>query len=193
MTHINFEKVECFMREITRSGKIKNKFEKIYSIYAKYLYSIGMNILKDETNASDALQNCFMRVFENIDKIDDVTSKQTKSFVSIIMRNESINIYRENKTQNSVTESMEEALYIIVEGSEVEEIFARAELKKEVEFYLEELNEDDRNIIILKYVKEYSHKEISKIINISIDSVRQRLFRARKKLAFCITKGKEES
>ena len=152
-----------------------------------------MNILKDETNASDALQNCFMRVFENIDKIDDVTSKQTKSFVSIIMRNESINIYRENKTQNSVTESMEEALYIIVEGSEVEEIFARAELKKEVEFYLEELNEDDRNIIILKYVKEYSHKEISKIINISIDSVRQRLFRARKKLAFCITKGKEES
>ena len=181
------------MREITRSGKIKNKFEKIYSIYAKYLYSIGMNILKDETNASDALQNCFMRVFENIDKIDDVTSKQTKSFVSIIMRNESINIYRENKTQNSVTESMEEALYIIVEGSEVEEIFARAELKKEVEFYLEELNEDDRNIIILKYVKEYSHKEISKIINISIDSVRQRLFRARKKLAFCITKGKEES
>lgn len=181
------------MREITRSGKIKNKFEKVYSTYVKYLYSIGINILKDEAFASDALQNCFLRIFENIDKIVNIDSKETKSFVSIIMRNEAINIYRKNKIENRVTKPLGEALYIIEEDSEVEEIFARAELKREMEFYLEELNGDDRNIIILKYVKEYSHQEISKIFNISEDAARQRLFRARRKLAACITKGKEES
>lgn len=181
------------MREITHSSKIKNRFEKIYLEYSKYLYSIGINILKDETSASDALQNCFLRIFENIDKIGDIDSKETKSFVSIIMRNEAINIYRKNKIEFSVTKPLEEALYIIEEDSELEEIFARAELKREMEFYLEELNGDDRNIIILKYVKEYSHQEISKILDISEDTVRQRLFRARRKLAVYITKVKEES
>lgn len=181
------------MRKIIRSGKIKNKFEKVYSTYVKYLYSIGINILKDEHSASDALQNCFLKVFENIDKIRDIDSKETKSFVSIIMRNEATNIYRKSKYENSVTKPLEEALYIIEEGSEVAEIFARAELKREMGFYLKELNEDDSNIIILKYVKEYSHQEISKILGISSDVVRQRLFRARKKLYSCITKREEES
>lgn len=181
------------MRKAIGSRKSKNKFQKVYSVYSKYLYSIGINILKDEEDASDALQNCFLRIFENIDKIGDIDSKRTKSFVSIIMRNEAINIYRKNKVENSVTKPLDETLYIIDEGFEVEEILARTELKREMEFYLDQLNDDDKNIVVLKYVKEYSHQEISEILYISQDAVRQRLSRARKKLAACIEKWKEES
>jgi len=170
----------------------KDKFESIYSLYSKYLYAIGLRILKDEDYASDALQNCFLRIFENIHKIKDVDSRQTKSFVCIIMRNESINLYRKKKKMEHVTDSFDKTLYIKDENSEVEEIFARAEIKKDIQVYLKELNEEERDLIILKYLKEYSHEEIADILHISQDSVRQRLSRIRKKLAIVVMKDKEK-
>lgn len=78
---------------------LNSKFEAVYFAYSKYLYAIGINILKDEQYASDALQQCFVKIFENIDKIEEVHSTRTKSFVSIIMRNESISLLRKRNVK----------------------------------------------------------------------------------------------
>jgi RNA polymerase sigma-70 factor (ECF subfamily) len=175
-------------------GENENKkFESIYYTYSKYLYSIGINILKDEQYAADALQQCFLKIFENIGKIDEVRSSQTKSFVSIIMRNESINILRKRNATFYVTESLDEALYIMIdENANTEEILAKAELNAEIKSCLSELSKDESNLIILKYVKEFSNEEIAKILDVSQDVVRQRLSRVRRKLAALILKDREE-
>lgn len=170
----------------------KEKFESIYFTYSKYLYVIGLRILKDEGYASDALQNCFLRIFENLHKIKEVDSNQTKSFLCIIMRNESINLYRKKKNMEQATDPFDETFNIKDENSEVEEIFARAEIKKDIQVYLKELNEEERDLIILKYLKEYSHEEIANIFHISQDSVRQKLSRIRKKLAIVVMRDKEK-
>ncbi len=169
-----------------------DKFQFIYSKYSHYLYTIGINILKDETYAADALQNCFLRIFENLEKIKDVDSNQAKSFVSIIMWNESIKIYRSKKNIDSKINSFDEALYVIDESSDVEEIFARAEIKRDIRAYLDQLNEDESNLIILKYLKEYSNEEIAKILHISQDVVRKRLSRIRKKMAIMVIRDREK-
>jgi len=73
----------------TRNGRT-NKFEEIYHAYSRYLYAIGLKILKDKDLASDALQQCFFKIYQNIDRIKDIESKQTRSFLGGIMRNESL-------------------------------------------------------------------------------------------------------
>lgn len=171
-----------------------SKFEAIYFAYSKYLYSIGINILKDEQYAADALQQCFIKIFENIEKVGEINSSQTKSFISIIMRNESINILRKRKTVFHVTESMEDALYIIIdETANTEEILLKAELRDEIKAYLSKLNKEESNLIILKYVRDYSNQEIAEILGVSQEVVRQRLSRVRRKLAALIDKDREEA
>lgn len=176
----------------TNNEKVNNKFEQLYHTYSKYLYSIGIHILRDEMLAADALQQCFLKIFLNIDKIDRIESKQTKSFVSIIMQNESLTIYRKYKNIADVTVPLEDELYIADETPNVDEILARAELRKEVGFYLDILSLEERQIIIFKYTMEYSHEEIARILNISSEAVRKRLSRAKRKLAVLITKNERE-
>lgn len=171
-----------------------SKFEAVYFTYSKYLYSIGINILKDEQYAADALQQCFIKIFENMDKIQEVHSTQTKSFVSVIMRNESINIFRKRKSIFSVTESEDEALSIIIdETADTEEIVIRAELQDEIKSYLSKLSKEERNLMILKYAQDYSTEEIAEILGVTQDVVRQRLSRVRRKLAASIRKDREEA
>ncbi len=178
----------------TLDVNLNSKFEAIYFAYSKYLYSIGVNILKDEQSAADALQQCFIKIFENIDKIKEVNSSHTKSFISIIMRNESINLLRKRKTAFNVTEFSDEALYIIIdETANTEEIILRTELQDEVKSYLGKLNQEESNLIILKYVHEYSNEEIASILGVSQEVVRQRLSRVRRKLAALIIKDREEA
>ncbi len=178
----------------TLDENLNSKFEAIYFAYSKYLYSIGINILKDEQYAADALQQCFIKIFENIDKIGEVNSSRTKSFVSIIMRNESINLLRKRKSIDHVTESADDALYIIMdETASTEEIILRSELQDEMKAYLCKLNREENNLIILKYVHEYSNGEIAGILGVSQEVVRQRLSRVRRKLAAIINKNREEA
>ncbi len=170
----------------------KNKFEEIYDTYSRYLFTIGLKILKDEGLASDALQQCYFKIYQNMNKIKDINSKQTRSFFGIIMRNEALMIYNKYSAMNHVTESLEDELFIIDETADIDEILAKAELKKEMQGYLNELGDDDSNILILKYIKGYSNEEIANLLNLTQDTVRQRLSRARKKLANIINNGRKE-
>ena len=185
------------MMVATLSDEItKNKFEQIYIKYSRYLYAIGLNILADKECIEDAMQQSFLKIFKNIDKIGIVESKQTKSFIGIIMRNECINIYNKNKTIMSVIRPLDDIdmdSELEDKSADVEDILARAELKSEVHTYINELNIDESNIIILKYVKGYSSEEISRMLNVSQDVVRQRLFRAKRKLACLIIEGRKEA
>jgi DNA-directed RNA polymerase specialized sigma24 family protein len=79
-----------------------NKFEEIYRTYSRHLYAIGLKTLKDADSASDALQLCYFKIYQNIDRIKDIESKQTRSFLGDIMRSQSLTIY--NKYSMSCNE-----------------------------------------------------------------------------------------
>ena len=173
--------------------RIRNKFEQIYFEYSRYLYVIGFNILRDKESIEDAMQQCFIKIFNNIDKISIIQSKQTKSFISVIMRNEAINIYNNNKALSSKIKPLDDEDDVEDQNSNIEEILARAELKKEVYGYIKALNVNESNIIILKYVKGYSSQEISGLLGVSQEVVRQRLSRAKKKLVALIADNRRKA
>ena len=57
------------------------------------------------------------------------------------------------------------------------------ERKQVINKALLKLNEDDRVILTLFYFEELPIKEISKVVNLSEDNIKIKLFRSRKKLA----------
>ena len=66
---------------------MKNIFENIYAIYRNYLFSIIYQIINDEQYSEDILQETFIKIFKNIDKIEDIEDNRTKRMVTVIAKN----------------------------------------------------------------------------------------------------------
>ena len=153
-----------------------SKFELIYSTYNKQMYYTENNILNDSHLAEDAVQNAFLRIINNLEKIEDINSHKTKGLIVIIVKNVSIDIYRKNKKERDNT------IFI----DDLDDINGYDEINKndigDLEIAISKLPENYKQVFLLKFSHELTDNEISEILDIKPDNVRKRISRGREKL-----------
>ena len=153
-----------------------SKFELIYSTYKKQMYYTANNILKDSHLAEDAVHNAFLRIINNLEKIEDINSHKTKGLIVIIVKNVSIDIYRKNKKERDNT------IFI----DDLDDINGYDEINKndigDLEIAISKLPENYTQVFLLKFSHELTDNEISEILDIKPDNVRKRISRGREKL-----------
>lgn len=161
----------------------ESKFLWIYDKYVKHLYYEIFEILKEHHKTEDALQETFLRVAKNIDKIDVTDSLKLKKFLTIIARNVSFTMLSKERERMEVE---------LVEEYDDSILFADTTLDKiamdELVEIIESLKKEERDVLMLYYVYEYSLKEISELCGDSYEAVKKRVQRAVKKLAAMIKK-----
>lgn len=163
------------------SDEDKSKFEQLYNTYKQTMFYVANNILKDEYLSEDAVHQAFMRIIDHFDKIGEIKSHKTKGFIVIITERIAIDIYRKRKKQNAV--SFEEVEFGIGEiAATVEDIIEHNNYNP-IAIAIASLPANYTSVLRLKYSHGYSDEEIAKILLISEDNVRQRIVRAKKKLA----------
>jgi len=119
-------------------------------------------------------------VYKNLHKIDDPDSGKTVSFLSVIVKNTSINILNKNKNvyvSYSDIEQNELQSEINVEEYVVSETVTEEMLK-----VIDKLKDELKECFLLMYAHNLSYKEISKLLNISESNVTVRIHRAKKKI-----------
>lgn len=67
------------------TGEDKTKFEQIYAEYRGLMFHVAYEILHNEQNAEDATHQAFVRIAENIRKIDVPVCPKTRSYVVTII------------------------------------------------------------------------------------------------------------
>lgn len=153
-----------------------SKFELIYSTYKKQMYYTANNILKDSHLAEDAVHNAFLRIINNLEKIEDINSHKTKGLIVIIVKNVSIDIYRKNKKE------IDNTIFI----DDLDDINGYDEINKndigDLEIAISKLPENYKQVFLLKFSHELTDNEISEILDIKPDNVRKRISRGREKL-----------
>lgn len=155
----------------------KDIFMKLHDEYSTIMYKKAYTILKDCSLAEDVVQESFIRILKNFEKVIKKKCPQTRKYFVNIVRSISIDVYRKRKKQQTL--SFDE-----LEGTMIEE-FANTEdilEGKEFESYLLQLPKSYYIILSLKYDDEYTYKEISSILDITEENVKKRLMRARNKL-----------
>lgn len=164
----------------------KKKFEKVYYRYRNLMYYIAFQVLNNERDSEDSVQEAFLRIAKNMDKIGNVESNETKNFVAIIVKREAIKLYDKKKKRREVLES---DLSSTDDRNDHGESFLdrhKAEgsekIVNELMYAIEALPYKYSSIMTLKYVMGYSGKEISQITGLSETNVRQHLFIGRKQL-----------
>lgn len=163
------------------SPEEQSKFETIYFMYRNHMYRIAFGILQNPQDAEDALHSAFLKIVENIKKIDDPKCLKTKGYIVTIVRNIAIDAYRKKQIHPQVEYSDETVTtQVVYNGSNA---LAGCILK---------LPPQQRDILILKYHHGYKLTEIAKMLDISYRNALQIEQRAKAKLrTLCQEEGIE--
>jgi RNA polymerase sigma-70 factor (ECF subfamily) len=176
---------------ILKNTSKSNKFEALFSIYEKPLLYYIRKIIYDKSYDEDALQETFMQVYRNLDKIGEVDSVRTRNYLYVIAKNMALEFNRKIKHQQDVTKPYDENI-IMVEDRLFMESVSVATISEKLEESLDQLGDSDKEIISLKYGLELNDSEIADILHIKNDAVRQRVSRARRRLVAIFKEPREE-
>lgn len=158
----------------------REKAAEIYRQYGSTMLYIAKSILNDAHLAEDAVSEAFVRIINNLEKIDTNDCYHTRGFVVIITRNVSLDIIRKQNRGRTINID-DFSDYSKCEDPVFDDITTR-EACSVIKNAISKLNSNYSDILYLKMEYDYSNKEISKILNISEENVKMRLSRARKAL-----------
>ncbi|MCC0705225.1 sigma-70 family RNA polymerase sigma factor [Clostridioides sp. ES-S-0049-02] len=159
-----------------------SKFELLYNTYKKTMFFVANQILKDEYLSEDAVHNSFLKIIDNLNKIDDINSNKTKSFIIIIVKNTSKDIYRKRKKEY-------EKISLIERENQTNNFHTDEYSLDYLEEAIMSLSEKYRDVLLLKLRHELSDIEVGIILNIKPDNVRKRLSRAREQLKYILSRN----
>lgn len=152
----------------------KKAQRELYDMYAKKMLAICRSYITDSFYAEDCMINGFCKVFNHINKFEAKGSFE--GWIRRIMVNECITFLRSNKTLIYVDDNK------ITDDISLDEELDELEFTFDVQEVLNQLPEAYRLVFNLYILEDYSHQEISEILNISVSSSKTQLFRAKAKL-----------
>lgn len=168
--------MSIFRKKITDSQLL----EQLFGLYRGKMYGVAIAILHNETQAEDAVGDAFEKVIHHLDKCRPVDCDKTKKFLTYIVKNAAIDIYRRNqKEQGNV--SYDEQEYLIDIDNPLEEYLQKEINNEKIDTLKYMLPDHYWNVISLKYIENLSVEEIAVKLQLTEENVYSRLRRARKK------------
>jgi RNA polymerase sigma-70 factor (ECF subfamily) len=149
--------------------------------YAGTLYRVAFSVLRNPTDAEDAVQEAFLRVLRHRDGLDEV--RDHRVWLIRIVWNIVLDRMRRAKTRPETDDVEELARVLPANGLSAEERAAAAQHHAHVLSCVERLPAKEREVLALSAFEELSSVEIASILGITESSVRSRLFRARNLMA----------
>lgn len=158
-----------------QSEEDKVKFEEIYTTYRQTMLYVSNRIVRDQYLAEDIVHQAFLKIIDNLDKINEINCHKTKGYIVVIVQNLSIDYYRKRKIENNI--SLDE-IEKCIENIEQKDILITNDLEEAIS----NLPVIYSNILILRFIYGCSYTDIAKVLKTSEVNVRQRIYRSKKKL-----------
>jgi len=151
--------------------------------YERKVYNICYRMLGNEQDASEALQDAFMRAYRFLPRFQFKSSFFT--WLYRIATNVSLTRLRRRKQPEMVSldEPLDEAgevpLEIPDDRYSPEEVHRQRVLHEKLQAAVDGLPPDHRAVVVLRDLQGLSNEEVSKTLNISVAAVKSRLHRGR--------------
>jgi len=138
-----------------------------------------LRVTSDLMLAEDVVQNVFLKLYENLDRI---RNKESVNFWLITTaRNEMYSHFRSAKRK--AVDKSEDIDYMEVESPvNLEYEFDMRELKKLILKELDTLPDEQKEVFVLKEYTGMNYKEIAEVLSIDMELVKSRLYKTRQKL-----------
>lgn len=164
-----------FVLTIVENEEERIKLEELYEMHQKEMHRQAFAILGNDDDAEDAVQNAFFGIWRNLSKLQGKELGRVKWYVICAARNAAIDIYREKKERVQKEEPYDENFpyeYSTSDNGNENSLYER----------IANFPDRERDVIMLKYVYGFQYKEMSEMLNISVEAVKKALTRARNRL-----------
>lgn len=152
---------------------IEEKYCTIYKDYNDILVKFALKYCKNITEAEDIVQDCWLKIYENIELLNKV--EKIKPWLMGIVKNRFIDLYNKHKKQNVLF--VDDITTIEISYDNLYNNLREAELYDSFNKIIELLPTQFQDIAIKKYINGYSTKEISELLNIPLTTVKNRVNR----------------
>ncbi len=157
-------------------------FEELFDRYQAGFLRTALRILKNREEAEDVVQESFTKIYINAKKFRKMEGASFKSWAYKILINVSFTKYQKLKKKNALTYNFFESNDFYEEIADLNggNADSGADMKNAIEEVLKEMPAHLAESLKSHYLDDRSQKEMAKEENISLTSVKMRLFRARK-------------
>jgi RNA polymerase sigma-70 factor (ECF subfamily) len=166
----------------------QDAYERLIQRFQTPVYNLAWRLLNDPADASDVVQEVFLKIFRNVGHFRGDSSLRT--WVYRIAVNESHNrrrwLFRHRRGETGIEETFEDSETRekpLMDAGETPFDFT---MNREAQLLLEEglaaINPVFRASLVLREVEDMSYEEIAEILEVSIGTVKSRIMRGREAL-----------
>ena len=152
----------------------------IYNRLKSRLYNYAFKMLWDKMACEDIIQNTFMKLFENLEKINN--SDRIEVWLFTTVRNQIYTLFRNKKVHVDQFSVADADQLEINSQLNLEEQYEELEMKELVMKELNKMPVEQREVFLLKEYGRFSYKEIAGMMEIDVELVKSRLHKTREKL-----------
>ena len=161
------------------------EFWEIYDQYYPKLRRFVLALVRDDWVADDVIQEAFLKIQENLNSLKDPS--KLSPWIFRIAYNLCQDHFRqlkaarkEERIDQEEGQDLKEAF--IQKGLDIQTDLEQRQMGECVQNQITLLPESLRTVLVLFDMMEFSHQEIADILGITVQNVKVRLHRARKKL-----------
>ena len=163
------------------TNKDYEKMEELYELYEQKIYYVAYSILNNIQQAEDIVQETFITLYQNLEKIYNLNTQELKRYILRIAKNKTIDSYRKNKRHKMFLEEYQKESPEVADEN-IEEWEQRLMSEDQIDTLLTVLNESYRHVFKYKVFYNLTYQEISNLMGITEVNVRKQFERARKRV-----------
>lgn len=153
-------------------------FDVLIDKYKDKLFSYVFHIVKDAELANDIFQETFIKAITTINSGRYAANGKFAAWITRIAHNLIIDYYRQEKSEN--VQSCDCADYDLLNDRElcdetVEDWMVRNQIHSDVRRLVKALPKSQQDVLLLRYYKDMSFKEIADLTNVSINTALGRM------------------
>lgn len=153
-------------------------FDTLLTRHQERIYSYIVRIVKNEDVANDIFQDTFVKAIMNIRKGRYTDTGKFPAWISRIAHNLIIDYYRQEKSENLQSCDIDDVdLLNRKELSEatVEDLLITEQIHDDVRLLIDELPDAQREVLVMRYYRNMSFKEIAEATGVSINTALGRM------------------
>lgn len=173
--------------------KSQSTFEEIYRTYEKPIFNYILRMVRDRADAEDLTQEVFVKIYQGLS--DFRGDAKLSTWIYRVATNLCLDHFKKKSFQLKkktapleITNINDSTATIISQpladktSPPVDEAVIASDANRWLKYFLEQLPRDYRVIFILAELQELKNREIAEILKLSLETVKIRRHRARKKL-----------
>src|SRR5262245_41858385 len=174
----NQETVDPELEWVTRIAEgDREAFEQLYAAYQTRLFRYLLRMIGDTGTAEELTNDTMVAAWKAAGSFKGQSKASTWLFA--IARNKALNAMR---GQHPVMVEVETAMAVAASSDSPEKSVSRGSLHAVMKQALQELSAEHREVIELTFYQELSYQEIAEIMQCPVNTVKTRMFYAKKKL-----------